>query len=254
MTIEPSRAAELFDQMVAWRPMSGDRQDPLTFTRSFNEGVQARIGDALSRAIVPAMAASDRTPARGEALLSFASTIKSWRSLPTLVEFLSEAPELRDAVIVALRRGLIGTDAEHASASAFALVRWATLAKNGLAGGLPRTLVERLVATIERRPQHGLSSMLDAMTHLVKMGFCDPSDLPPLLQALGNLRIETRYDAIEIDSEEAITVSLVRKECVGLTLALQPIVSDDGTLAGWLDDARTDPLPEVRFRLSKTDG
>jgi hypothetical protein len=96
--------------------------------------------------------------------------------------------------------------------------------------------------------------MLDAMTHLVKMGFCDPSDLPPLLQALGDLRIETRYDAIEIDSEEAITVSLVRRECVGLTLALQPIVSDDGTLAGWLDDARTDPLPEVRFRLSKADG
>jgi hypothetical protein len=129
MTIEPSRAAELFDQMVAWRPMSGDRQDPLTFTRSFNEGVQARIGDALSRAIGPAMAASDRTPARGEALLSFASTIKSWRSLPALAEFLSEALELRDAVIVALRRGLIGTDAEHASASAFALVPWATLAK-----------------------------------------------------------------------------------------------------------------------------
>jgi hypothetical protein len=74
--------------------------------------------------------------------------------------------------------------------------------------------------------------MLDAMTQLVKMGMHSPTDLPPLLQALGDLRIETRYDAIEIDSEEAIFVSLVRKECVGLALALQPLMPEDGTLAG----------------------
>jgi hypothetical protein len=253
ITIEPERAAQLFDQMVAWRPVSGDRQDPfsLSFTRSFNEGVQARIGDALSVAIVPAMTAADRTLVRGDALLTFINTVKSWRSLPALVEFVNPAPDLRDAVIDALRRGLIGTDHQQAGSAAFALVRWARLAKNGLEGGLPRTLIERLAATIERRPQHGLSSMLDAMTHLVKMGFYNSSDLPPLLQALGDLRIETRYDAIEIDSEEAITVSLVRKECVGLALALQPLMPDDVTLVGWLDDAKADPLPEVRFRLDE---
>jgi hypothetical protein len=83
------------------------------------------------------------------------------------------------------------------------------------------------------------------------MGMYNSTDLPPLLQALGDLRIETRYDAIEIDSEEAISVSLVRKECVGLTLALQPLMPDDVTLTGWLEDARTDPLPEVRFRLDE---
>ena len=46
----------------------------------------------------------------------------------------------------------------------------------------------------------------------------------------------------------------MRKECVGLALALQPLMPDDGTLAGWLEDARTDPLPEVRFRLGEADG
>jgi hypothetical protein len=223
-------------------------------TRSFNEGVQARIGDALSVAIVPGIAAGDRTQARGEALLNFTNLVKSWRSLPALVEFVSAAPELRELVINALRRGLIGTDDQQAGAAAFALVRWARLAKDGIEGGLPRTLVERLVATIERRPKHGLSSLLDAMTQLVKMGMHIPADLPPLLQALGDLRIETRYDAIEIDSEEAISVSLVRKECVGLTLALQSLMPDDGTLTGWLEDARNDPLPEVRFRLNEADG
>lgn len=255
ITIEPSRAAQLFDQMVAWRAVSGGRHDPFSqsFTRSFNEGVQAHIGDALSVAIVPAMTVSDRTLARGEALLTFINTVKSWRSLPALVEFINAAPDLREPVIVALRRGLIGTDDQQASAAAFALVRWARLAEGGLEGGLPRALVERLVATIERRPQHGLSLMLDAMAQLVKMGMHNPTDLPPLLQALGDLRIETRYEAIEIDSEEAITVSLVRRECVGLALALQPLISDDGTLTGWLDDARADPLPEVRFRLDEAD-
>jgi hypothetical protein len=256
ITIEPNRAAQLFDQMAAWRSVSGDRQDPfsLSFSRSFSEGVQARIGEALSVAIVPAMSAGDRTLARGEALLTFINSVKSWRSLSALVEFVSAAPDLRDAVIVALRRGLIGTDHQQSGPAAFALVHWASLAKNGLEGGLPRTLVERLVATIERRPQHGLSSMLNAMTRLIEMGMYNPSDLPPLLQALGDLRIETRYEAIEIDSEEAISVSLVRKECVGLALALQPIITDDGTLAGWLEDAMADPLPEVRFRLDETDG
>jgi hypothetical protein len=256
ITIEPSRATQLFDQIVAWRPLSGDGRDPFSqsFTRSFNEGVRACIGGTLSVAIVPAMTASDRTPARGEALLTFIDAAKSWSSLPALVEFVTAAPDMRDAVIVALRRGLIGTDHQQAGAAAFALVRWAKLAKSGLEGGLPRTLVERLAATIERRPRYGLSSMLDAMAQLVKMEMHDPSDLPPLLQALGDLRIETRYDAIEIDSEDAIAVSLVRKECVGLALALQPIMPDDGTLAGWIGDAKVDPLPEVRFRLDEVDG
>src|SRR5258708_6792053 len=120
------------------------------------------------KACKPASATPSRL--RGEALLNFASAVKSWRSLPALVEFISSAPQLREAVIVALRRGLIRTDDQQAGAAAFALVHWAKLAKNGLEGALPRTLIERLVATIERWPQHGLSSMLDAMTQLVKMG------------------------------------------------------------------------------------
>jgi len=50
----------------------------------------------------------------------------------------------------------------------------------------------------------------------------------------------------------AVSVSLVRAECVKLAAALKGRVEDDGTLPALDDEAKSDPLPEVRFSLAES--
>lgn len=54
-------------------------------------------------------------------------------------------------------------------------------------------------------------------------------------------------NSAKFDSVRAVAVSLVRAECVKVALALKNRIADDGTLQAWIDEAKTDPLPEVRF-------
>jgi hypothetical protein len=38
---------------------------------------------------------------------------------------------------------------------------------------------------------------------------------------------------------------------VKLAIALKERVADDGSLQAWIDEAKSDPLPEVRFSLTQ---
>jgi hypothetical protein len=71
------------------------------------------------------------------------------------------------------------------------------------------------------------------------------------MQSLTMMRSEFCYENVEFDTMRAVTVSLVRAECVKLADALKGRVADDGTLQGWNEEARSDPLPEVRFALTE---
>jgi hypothetical protein len=97
----------------------------------------------------------------------------------------------------------------------------------------------------------GLSTMLGAARTLLKDDFLREEDLQRLMQSLSMIRSEFRYENVEFDTMRAVTVSLVRAECVKLAAALKGRAVDDGTLQGWDDEAQSDPLPEVRFALAE---
>lgn len=84
---------------------------------------------------------------------------------------------------------------------------------------------------------------------LHELGFLKPPIVNRLIQALGDLRDETRYQQIESYSRAAVTVSLVRSQCVRLAKILLSHGSDDPILQAWIDDAVNDALPEVRFSV-----
>ena len=70
------------------------------------------------------------------------------------------------------------------------------------------------------------------------------------MQAMSRIRRELRYEDVEFDTMEAVSISLIRAECVKLAVALKDrIADDDGTIEAWIDEAKSDPLPEVRFSL-----
>lgn len=247
-------AARMFDEIVVWQQQSIDRRDPFanSFIKNFNDGIRSYAGDLLTIVVVPAMRAEDRTDQRAEALLGFITRARSWRSLGALPYFLASAPTGTHDIVSAIRTGLVGLEFQHVGSAAMAISRWAKLVRDGTLQELPRPLVEQLIATIETRQEAGLQAMLTAALSLLKENFLTAEDFDRLMSALSKIRLEFRYADVNFDSVRAVSISLVRAECVKLAVALKDRIADDGTLKAWIDEAKSDPLPEVRFSLGSS--
>ena len=244
-------AVEMFDQTVAWEFQTSDRQDPMgaSLFKSFNDSIRFAAGYLLTVAVVPALAAEQRTEQRARDLIAFITRTRSWTSLGALPLFFSSAENTREEIISFVRRGLIGLDSKHVGAAALAVSGWAELARKGTVSELPRRLIEQLVATVETCREIGLAALLDTVRKLLETDFLKEEDFRRLLETLAVIRGEFQYENVQPDTMGAVSISLARAACVKLAAALKERVEDDGTLQGWIDDSKSDPLPEVRFAL-----
>ena len=251
LTLPADVAVRIFDEIIVWEQQTTDRQDPFatSFVKGFNDGMRLSAGYLLTMAVVPAMRAEQRTDQRARNLMAFLTRTRSWTSLGALPLFLPSAQGASDEITLIIRRGLIGAESQHVGSAALAITGWAKLVRDGTVPELPRSLVEQLIATIETCREIGLPAMLNAARTLVKDDFLLGEDLKRLMQTISMIRSEFRYENVEFDTMRAVSVSLVRAECVKLAAALKGCGADDGTLQGWIDEAKSDPLPEVRFAL-----
>lgn len=251
--IPRERAAQMFDEIVVWEPQQvKDRRDPFaeSFAREFNKSIGGSAGYLLT-SLVPALEPGERTEQRARNLIAFTARARSWPSVRALLYFLPSTAELTPDVVSALRTGLLASEAQHVGNATEAIVSWAKLVREGALPELPRSLVERLIATIEARRAIGLSAMLSAARSLLELGFLEEEDLKRLTETISEMRREVRYETVALDTMEAVSVSLVRAQCVRLAVTLKDHVADDGSLQAWIDEASTDPLPEVRFCLTE---
>lgn len=251
LKIPSSRAIQLFDQLMLWRPPVPKAREPFEdhFSRQFFDNVRVLLGEILSRAIVPAIASQQRTKARGEALMIFAKEADVWGALVALPHFLSSTSALATEAERLIRRSLVSSSFQQAAAASASLVSWGKLAKRRGVKAIPRTLIEQLVAAVETRHEVGLQVHLRTAGSLYLDGFLKPPITNRLVQALEDLRIETRYERIPLDAHAAVTVSLVRSECAKLAKLLLTNGREDSSLQHWIDDATSDALPEVRFSI-----
>ncbi|MGB6535116.1 MAG: SIR2 family protein [Xanthobacteraceae bacterium] len=252
LTLPAAVAVRMFDEIVVWEQQTPDRTDPfaISFVNGFNDSMRLAAGHLLAAAVVPALEAGQRTEQRARYLMAFVTRTRSWTGLEALPLFLSSAEATRDHIISMIRRGLIGSESQHVGSAALAVRRWANLVRNGTVPELPRSLVEQLIAMIETCREVGLSAMLEAARTLLNGNFLLEQDLKRLMEALSMIRSEFRYETVDFDTLRAVSVSLVRAASVRLAAALKGRVADDGTLQGWEDHAKCDPLPEVRFALT----
>jgi SIR2-like domain len=249
-------AVRMFEEIVVWQQQTTGRQDPFatSFVKSFNDGMRLAAGYLLTMAVVPALRAEERTETRAWSLLAFITRTRSWPSLGALPLFVPSVEGVRDDIIAMIRRGLVGSESHHVGSAALAIKEWARLVRNGTVAELPRSLVEQLIATIETHNEIGLSAMLDAARTLLTDNFLLEEDLKRLMHTMSVIRSEFRYENVDLNTIRAVSVSLVRAECVKLAADLKGRIADDGTLQGWQDDAKSDPLPEVRFALTDSEG
>jgi len=250
LSIGSQRATQLFDQLTSWSPTAGQRDDPFSSSmiRGFNDRLRQTIGDILAHVVVPEMAASDRTDARGHTLIDFVTRNHAWRALPGLPHFVASVASLENNVVAILRRAIWGGDHQQVGSAASAVAIWSKLADGGLfSRQVPRALIDAILAAIEARPAQGLQTLLYAADKLIATRFLLEADMYRLMTALIPLRDDLCYDSIPERSMRAVSVSLVRAQCVELARALQKRIPDEGILAVWIADGADDPLPEVRF-------
>ena len=92
--------------------------------------------------------------------------------------------------------------------------------------------------------------LLNAVTMLVGDQRLTDTDMSRLVRSLSELQDETRYSEVPLDSRRAVSISLIRQQCVQLAQALRAKIADDGTLDAWNTEGTSDPLPEVRFAVA----
>jgi hypothetical protein len=253
LTLPADTAARMFDEIVVWEPQNLERKDPFaaSFIKNFNDAIRSYAGELLTNVVVPSMQAGDRTEERAQVLLAFIRRVQSWRSLGALPYFVASSPMLTNDLLSVIRTGLVSSEFQHVGSAAMAITRCAKLVHDGILQQLPRPLVEQLIATIETRQEAGLQPMLSAALSLLEDNLLATDDLSRLTKALEKIRLEFRYGNVDSDSARAVSLSLVRAECVKLAAALKDLIADEGTLQAWIDEAKSDPLPEVRFSLAK---
>lgn len=249
LSMPAERATELFDQVIAWNPSAiADDFFAAGFKQNFDDFIRRQVGEALTFAIVPAMTSEDRNEPRVRALLSFIDRTKSWRAIAVLPNFLVSVPTMEETIVVVIHRGLSAAEYVRISGAATALIQWSHLICTGVMKSISRRLTEQLLSMIETRQEEGLHVLLNAAVILVEDGTLSEDDMARLKNTLSDLRQETKYSSILLNSRRAVSISLVRQQCVRLARLLkQKILDDDGTLAGWLEEGRSDPLPEVRL-------
>jgi hypothetical protein len=248
LTLPTDTAVRMFDEVVTWEQQAVDRENPFAapFIKGLNDGMRLAAGHLLTVAVVPAMPADQRTEQRAQNLMAFIRRTRSWTGIGALLYFSSSTPEITGDIISFIRTGLLGVEIQHVANAAQAISAWAKLVRDGTLAELPRMLVEQLIATTETR-ETGLPAMLGAALVLFKENFLSTEDIQRLVETMSRIRQTARYEDVDLATMEAVSVSLLRAECVKLAVALKDRVADNGVLQAWIDESESDPLPEVRF-------
>ena len=161
-------------------------------------------------------------------------------------------PNRFDELISTMRMGLVSDDVEQAESAAVGLYYWLTRSAEADSQIQPplNDLVREIGIMIATRRKKALGQALE----VAKWVFDEGNDAQKgairdlALQGLGYLVEELRYDR-EYDQDDDIP--FLRWRCAHLALAMAKCgLGDDPTVARWLETAKEDPLPEVRYAKS----
>lgn len=252
---ERDQALRMFDSLTSWRAPKVDRMSFASVLSSPDVDRKKQfVGRVLATAVAPALAPEDRTQERLAALLSLIDEGHVGAALGALPYFarLSGEDIGNAPVIQLIRRGLISTRSDEVAGAAGAIDRWIMLSREGTASTIPRELVDQVLLAVETR-KGDPHLLLWCAGRLLEAGCTGTADQQRLASALGDLLFETDYRRVLPESAQAITLSLVRVQCVRLATRLRDKGEIGPEINNWIEAAQSDPLPEVRFAPQSSD-
>lgn len=132
-----------------------------------------------------------------------------------------------------------------------AIDRWRLLSKQGTIPTVPQRLTQTVIATVAGTREGWLSSALYIAGKLLEDDLLSESDRRGLSFSLDRLRTETAYSSWDTSDPRSINITNVRAACVRLAESLRKTGVIDDTVKLWINTAKDDPVPEVRYALGE---
>ncbi|WAC29243.1 SIR2 family NAD-dependent protein deacylase [Ancylobacter sp. SL191] len=245
-------AARLFDNVTKWRPERLPR-DPIdeVLSRGIQEKGDKMMASVLGMVAAPALAHHDRTVERAKAALAFMRETELPETLAAFPVFYGLDTDVDLEIANAFRRVLATGDRRATPAAVTAIDLWLRLSEAGEASPLPDVLRNRALRALERGRIGGLASLIYLARRLIVAGCCGDPELDQIVEVLDELRVGTDYGSpdgdIDFESDRAVSLPLIRAECVRLAQALEAEGVATEPVRIWRDVAASDPLPEVRY-------
>ncbi len=251
--IQPNEvdAARTFDSTVAWRPAMDDPPSLKDYlTGSIEKDKLWTVSNIIGAVSAPALSKKYINIARAEEVFSFIEDIGLNMALSALPFFYNLQPLTDEKIVDIYRQAFSARTWEAVSSAAEGLDRWLRLQKDGKVADLPDAICAYALTGLERQYEDGLLRLVYAVRRLIEANRFSPSQISRTIWVLNDLLDITDYQHIDPDSRIAISVSLLRAECVQLARQIKesnPKFGVEPPVQAWINIAQTDPLPEVRY-------
>jgi hypothetical protein len=241
-------ALRLFDKVENWQPRT-----TLIDLERYNFKMKRLVGAAIADAILPFVDLNSLGRERLERLFSMveAGTVSS--AVVSLPEAVRLDRSSENKAIKLIQRSALGLDTETAIHGLQAIGRWRRLSKAGVIGKVPQQLIQAVMTTVVGARGPGLYVALDIASKFVGDGDLGEDNKCELTDALDRLRAETEYSSWDVRDPRTVTLTLVRAHCVRLADKLGGAGMSHDAIAYWVDAAKDDPVPEVRYALDEAE-
>ncbi len=242
MTTE--QALALFDRIVGWR-----RSDnPFNFNPG-DDTIARIVGQLLSDVVLPPLSMDTLKNVRLEklyALMEAGEVVSAVVAAPQAL--ILDGSQIKRATRL-IHRALVGSDTNAVYWAFQAVRRWRDAQRNATLPALPPELVQSTVTIACARRQPGLLHALHLVGEFLMDGVLSEEDKWRLVDALELLHVETAYGNWRPDDTRTITWTLERAAAVVLANKLSESGIAPSSIRIWIDEAKNDPIPEVRHAL-----
>lgn len=250
LSLSSEQARLLFNALIQWSP---EAEDFDIFANSKNRKIKEMIGATLANAVLPSLSEEKFTENDFQKILALIDSGRAPSALEALPESLRSHPSHLKTITDYILRGLLNRDDKVVFSAFNAVYRWLALREAKQVVPLPTEIADTVFTILTTRREPGLLHALQLAGLLIDAGYLSESYQQRLVETLEALRIETSYDSWNSADPRTTTITLVRARCVRLAQKLTNTSSHHDGLAGWIEDAKTDPMPEVRYALQELD-
>jgi hypothetical protein len=243
-----SAQAEVFFDRLVELGMKSEKSESIPHNpfEFHQDGPAKSAARALAVSIVKSLDPSARTKERANLLLTLTHSEESWNAIGALPYFATSSNEFSNLAEERIGEGMMGLTFEEVAASTWAIEAWQQLYDSGEHSAVPPRLIEAAVGALEARRDVGLPQVVKCCRKLLKSHANGSVFLRRIARATVAISKESDYAKISPTDRRAISVSMVRAECASLIQELLPHM-EEPVLRAWLNEAKVDPLPEVRF-------
>lgn len=244
VSISPSHeeALKCFNLLISWSSQARNPYELDPFKNKNDKFIGEYISAALSHCIVPALRDNDLNESNYHKVIDFIGSNQCNQALLSLPYFVQKNSGLEDNLETVLRKYLHSSDTESVSNAAFTILEWRKLYKCMSNENLIATLI--IMVTLNR--ESSAVSVLWSINELLKNRYLLDHQVGLLKEVIPTLFDNSNYHVERRTIDELVNISLLRAEVVKLAKKLND-VSSHGELERIIIEAKTDPLPEVRF-------